>query len=176
MIWLWMWYATEAARRPESALQSAGRSQCAHSARIPSAVHVRVSRMKAARQMTMLSCLSRMIENQSVKDPSQITLNCNLPIDVENPPPNLDGSRGFMMSPTPPPRPRWPPRGRQPPPPFFFFDLDDNFLFLVWIPSFFMVRGRFTCDKYTTNWLPSESIYYTIHIHAHTVTDRQKVR
>lgn len=29
-----------------------------------------------------------------------------------------------------------------------FFDLLDIFLFLVWIPSFFMVRGLFTCKKW----------------------------
>jgi hypothetical protein len=28
--------------------------------------------------------------------------------------------------------------------PFFFFDLDESFLFRVWIPSFFIVKGRFT--------------------------------
>jgi hypothetical protein len=31
--------------------------------------------------------------------------------------------------------------------PFIFFDLDDSFLFLVWIPSFFIVNGRLTYNK-----------------------------
>ncbi len=43
-------------------------------------------------------------------------------------------SRGFMTS----------GMERQP---FFFFDLEDNFRFRVWIPSFFIVRGRFTYNK-----------------------------
>lgn len=28
--------------------------------------------------------------------------------------------------------------------PFFFFDLEESFRFRVWIPSFFIVSGRFT--------------------------------
>jgi hypothetical protein len=42
-----------------------------------------------------------------------------------------------------------PPRDRHEPgtPPFFFFDLEESFLLRVWIPSFFMVSGRFTCEQ-----------------------------
>lgn len=63
---------------------------------------------------------------------------CNLPIEAENPPGKGLASRGFIKS------PKWP-IGRHPPTPFFFFDFDDNLRFRVWIPSFFIVNGRFTC-------------------------------
>ena len=33
--------------------------------------------------------------------------------------------------------------------PFFFLDLELNFRFLVWIPSFFIVSGRFTWNSRT---------------------------
>lgn len=40
-----------------------------------------------------------------------------------------------------------------------FFDLLDIFLFLVWIPSFFMVRGLFTCKKWE-NQAPADKWPY----------------
>lgn len=66
-------------------------------------------------------------------------------IEAENPPENaFDGSNGFIRS----LMPKWLPMGRHPPPiPFFFFDFDDSFRFLVWMPSFFIVNGRFTYKK-----------------------------
>lgn len=65
-----------------------------------------------------------------------------LPIEPGKPPENaLDGSNGFIKS----LMPKWPPIGKHPPPiPFFFLDFDDNLRFRVWIPSFFIVNGRFT--------------------------------
>jgi len=62
-----------------------------------------------------------------------------LPIEVENPLGNGFESSGFIKS------PKWLPIGRHPPTPFFFFDFDDSLRFRVWIPSFFIVNGRFTC-------------------------------
>lgn len=46
----------------------------------------------------------------------------------------------LIMSPMTPPRPRQPPA-------FFFLLFDESFLFLVWMPSFFIVSGRFTCNS-----------------------------
>lgn len=68
--------------------------------------------------------------------------NVFLPIEPGKPPENaLDGSNGFIKS----LMPKWPPIGKHPPPnPFFFLDFDDNLRFRVWIPSFFIVNGRFT--------------------------------
>jgi hypothetical protein len=40
--------------------------------------------------------------------------------------------------------------------PFFFFPFELSFLFRVWMPSFFMVRGRFTCSNHGQR----ESFYY----------------
>lgn len=57
------------------------------------------------------------------------------------PPPKPLLSMGFIMS------LMTPPNDRQEPPPFFFLLLDDSFLFLVWMPSFFIVSGLFTCNK-----------------------------
>jgi hypothetical protein len=71
--------------------------------------------------------------------------NWHIPIEAEKPPANGFVSRGFIKS------PKWLPIGRQPPTPFFFLDFDDNLRFRVWIPSFFIVNGRFTC-KYETNY------------------------
>lgn len=31
--------------------------------------------------------------------------------------------------------------------PFFFLPFDDSFRFRVWIPSFFIVNGRLTCEN-----------------------------
>lgn len=47
--------AAQAARR-EAALQAAGRTEAGHAAGVPAAVHVRVRRMQAAGQVTVLSC------------------------------------------------------------------------------------------------------------------------
>lgn len=68
-----------------------------------------------------------------------------LPIEPGKPPENaFDGSNGFIKS----LMPKWPPIGKHPPPiPFFFFDFDDNLRFRVWIPSFFIVNGRFTYKR-----------------------------
>lgn len=63
--------------------------------------------------------------------------------------------------------PKWLPIGKQPPPmPFFFFDFDDNLRFLVWIPSFFMVNGRFTCNNKKENKQIFIKFYF--HIETHT--------
>lgn len=51
------------------------------------------------------------------------------------------GSSGLIMS------DMTPPSDKQLDEPFFFLDFDDNFLFLVWMPSFFIVSGRFTCNE-----------------------------
>lgn len=65
-----------------------------------------------------------------------------LPMEPGKPPENaFDGSNGFIKS----LMPKWPPIGKHPPAiPFFFFDFDDSLRFRVWIPSFFIVNGRFT--------------------------------
>lgn len=150
MIWLWVRHdsAAQTAGGAKASLEAARRSQGAHPARVPSTVHMRMGRMQTAWQMTMLTCRER--GRETLDSWSFLKLprdSIHLPIEVEKPPPNLDGSNGFMMSPTPPPSPKCPPRGMQPPPPFFFFDLDDSFRLRVWIPSFFIVNGRFTCNK-----------------------------
>ena len=44
-----------------------------------------------------------------------------------------------------PHRPSSPERKKSAIPARFFLDLAESFLFLVWMPSFFMVRGRSTC-------------------------------
>ena len=46
-----------------------------------------------------------------------------------------------------PRRPSRPERKKSAIPARFFLDLAESFLFLVWIPSFFMVRGRSTCPE-----------------------------
>lgn len=55
---------------------------------------------------------------------------------------------GFMLAPNPRPLSNGLKKSFIPPIPFLFFLLFvDIFLFLVWIPSFFIVSGRFTCKK-----------------------------
>lgn len=71
--------------------------------------------------------------------------NSDLPIGDPNPEWKglLSRSRcplALIMSPMTPPRPRQPPA-------FFFLLFDESFLFLVWMPSFFIVSGRFTCNS-----------------------------
>lgn len=71
---------------------------------------------------------------------------CPPPIPPPKPPPPkppLPLSNGFIMSPI------MPPRDRHEPPLFFFLLFDDSFRFLVWMPSFFIVNGRFTWNKRT---------------------------
>lgn len=69
----------------------------------------------------------------------------DLPIGAPNPEWKglLSRSRcplALIMSPMTPPRPRQPPA-------FFFLLFDESFLFLVWMPSFFIVNGRFTWNS-----------------------------
>lgn len=54
----------------------------------------------------------------------------------------FDGSNGFIMSDITPPSER-----QFDELPFFFLDFDESFLFLVCIPSFFIVNGRFTWSE-----------------------------
>ena len=71
------------------------------------------------------------------------------PAPVPNPPDFPVGSRGLIISDMTPPRERHEPGT----PPFFFFDLEESFRLRVWIPSFFMVSGRFTCEQKKMNAL-----------------------
>lgn len=54
----------------------------------------------------------------------------------------------LIISPITPPSPRHPPA-------FFFLLFDDSFLFLVWMPSFFIVSGRFTCKSRSQQFVES---------------------
>lgn len=80
---------------------------------------------------------------------SLVVISVYLPIDAPNPvAPNAPfpvGSNGLIISLI------TPPNDKHPDPPFFFFDFDDNFRFLVCIPSFFIVSGRFTCKTIKKN-------------------------
>lgn len=79
-------------------------------------------------------------------------------------PPKL-GSSGLIMSVMTPVSDRH----DELPEPFFFFDFEDSLRFLVWMPSFFMVNGLFTCNngkirfsgKYTRN-LPVPNLSYNM--------------
>lgn len=80
----------------------------------------------------------------------------NLPKSIAEgkaPPPKplLASPSGLIMSPmTPPSASAQAPPPPIPMPPFFFLLLLDSFRFRVWMPSFFIVRGRFTCNN--GNW------------------------
>lgn len=62
---------------------------------------------------------------------------------LPNPDANGLGCSGLMRSPSGPPK--CPPSGIHGP--FFFLDLELSLRLRVWIPSFFMVSGLFTCSK-----------------------------
>lgn len=72
-------------------------------------------------------------------------------------------SSGFIMSDITPDNERHPggppPGPTTPPDPFFFFDLELNLRFRVWIPSFFIVSGRFTCN----NGKIEKNNYFIVH-------------
>lgn len=61
----------------------------------------------------------------------------------------------LIISPITPPSPRQPPA-------FFFLLFDDSFLFLVWMPSFFIVSGRFTCKSRSQQFV--ESIGFNLNV------------